>query len=376
MAIKILSGALSEALGRAELPLSEKWAKRVPILTAVKLAAGGDGLSVTRSSFDGTIVTTIEATGEGEVAVPFERLAALAGHFPADAELTIGCDGNVATVASGRSRFKLPVFPLPDLPERHILGEETGRVDIEAKAARDLFARPAFAASSEATRCYLNGIFLHSVGDDLVAVATDGYRLCRVATPATTTLSTDRTLIVPNEMVKAVNRLIGRATGSVTLRRSERLFAIEGAGSSLVTKRIDANFPNYERLISFGAPNTVTVSRARLRESLARFAAVADREARTHAVRLRWNGDGLQLSAPDGSVDLLAAEVEGKAETAAQVRYLAELMGALRGDSARLSIGESGNMFLVSDPDDQTFTALQMPRVLQSAAVPTAEAAE
>jgi DNA polymerase III sliding clamp (beta) subunit (PCNA family) len=75
-------------------------------------------------------------------------------------------------------------------------------------------------------------------------------------------------------------------------------------------------------------------------------------------------------------VDLLAADVEGKAETAAQVRYLAELMGALRGDSARLSIGESGNMFLVSDPDDQTFTALQMPRVMQSAAVPTAEAAE
>ena len=151
MAIKILSGALSEALGRAELSLSEKWAKRIPILTAVKLAAGGDGLSVTRSSFDGTIVTTIEATGEGEVAVPFERLAALAGHFSADAELTIGCDGNVATVASGRSRFKLPVFPLSDMLERYILGEETGCVELDAKAARELFARPAFAAADDAS---------------------------------------------------------------------------------------------------------------------------------------------------------------------------------------------------------------------------------
>ena len=88
-----------------------------------------------------------------------------------------------------------------------------------------------------------NGIFLHSVGDDLVGCHRRVSALCRVATPATTTLSTDRTLIVPNEMVKAVNRLIGRATGSVTLRRSERLFAIEGAGSSLVTKRIEADFP-------------------------------------------------------------------------------------------------------------------------------------
>jgi DNA polymerase-3 subunit beta len=178
-------------------------------------------------------------------------------------------------------------------------------------------------------------------------------------------------------MVKAVNRLIGRATGSVTLRRSERLFAIEGAGSSLVTKRIDANFPNYERLISFGAPNTVTVSRASLRESLARFAAVADREARRHAVRLRWNGNGLQLSAPDGSADLRAAEVEGKAEAAAQVKYLTELIGALRGDSVRLSTGGSGDMILVSDPDDQTFTALQMTMVLSSVSAPAAaEAAE
>ena len=72
--------------------------------------------------------------------------------------------------------------------------------------------------------------------------------------------------------------------------------------------------PITSRLISFEAPNVVTTSRARLRESLARFAAVADPQARTHVVRLRWNADGLQLSAPDGSADLLAADVEGEAE--------------------------------------------------------------
>jgi len=377
MAIKILSGALSEALGRAQLPLSEKWAKRVPILTAVKLAADGDGLSVTSTSFDATIVTTVEATGEGEVAVPFERLAALAGHFPADAELTIGCDGIIATVASGRSRFKLPVFPLSDMLERHILGEETGCVELDAKAARELFARPAFAAADDASpRHYLRGVFLHSAGDDLVAVATDTHRLARVTTPAATTLSADRTLIVPNEMVKAVSRLIGKATGPVTLRRSERLFSVESTEFALVARMVDATFPDYERLTSITAPNVATVSRASLRESLARFAAVADREARRHAVRLRWNGNGLQLSAPDGSADLLAAEVEGKAEAAAQVKYLTELIGALRGNSVRLSTGGSGDTILVSDPDDQTFTALQMTMVLSSVSAPAAEAAE
>ena len=174
------------------------------------------------------------------MAVPLERLADLARHFPADAEITITADDRAATVTSGRSRFKLPVFPIADLLEPHILGEETGRVELDAKIARDLFARPAFAAADEASRPYLRGIFLHNTGDNLVAVATDGFRLCRVTTPATTTLSTDRSLIIPNEMVKTINRLLGNASGNVTLRRSERLFSVEGAGfRGRQHKRID-----------------------------------------------------------------------------------------------------------------------------------------
>ena len=198
------------------------------------------------------------------MAVPVDRLAALARHFPADAELAITADDRAATVTSGKARFKLPVFPIADLPERHVLGEETGCVELDAKIARDLFARPAFAAATEESRLYLNGIFLHNAGDNLAAVATDGFRLCRVTTPATTTLSTDRSLIIPSEMVKTINRLLGSASGNVTLRRSERLFSVEGAGFALVTKRIDATYPDYERLISLEAPNVVTVSRARL----------------------------------------------------------------------------------------------------------------
>ena len=123
------------------------------------------------------------------MAVRLERLADLARHFPADAEIAIAADDRAATVTSGRSRFKLPVFPIADLLEPRILGEETGRVELDAKIARDLFARPAFAAADEASRPYLRGIFLHNTGDNLVAVAADGFRFCRVTTPATTTLS-------------------------------------------------------------------------------------------------------------------------------------------------------------------------------------------
>ena len=284
--IKLQSGPLATALDLARLSIAEKQVKRIPAMGAVRLT-GGDGLTVTATGFDSTITTVLGAEAEDEMAVPLHRLADLTAAFSPDEEIVIAVDGNVATVAAGRSRFKLPLFPIPDLPQTHVLDGETGCVELDAQAARDIFGRPLFAVSDDPARHYLNGLFLHNVDDNLVAVATDGYRLVRITTPATTTLSEDRGLIVPRETLKTVNRLLSKATGIVTMRRSERLFAIEVANSVLITKRIDANYPDYERLLSAERPNTVTTSRVRLGESLERFAAVADPDVRTHIVRLR-----------------------------------------------------------------------------------------
>jgi DNA polymerase-3 subunit beta len=252
------------------------------------------------------------------------------------------------------------VFPIAELLEPRVLGEETGRVDLDAKIARDLFARPAFAAADEASRPYLRGIFLHNTGDNLVAVAADGFRFCRITTPATTTLSQDRTLIIPREMVKTINRLLGNASGNVTLRRSERLFSVAGSGFVVVSTKVGSTYPDYERWIPSKGPNVVTTSRARLGEALARFVAVADPQTRTHVISLRWDAGGLHLGA-DGGEDCLAADVEGEADTAVQIRYLAELIGALRGDSVRICVAEPGSMILVTDPEDENFFAGQMP---------------
>ena len=358
--VTALCGSLVRSLGLAALPASEQQTRRIPALGAVSLASDGHGLSVTATTFDGTITNWVEAEVEGEVAVPLERLAALVRHFPADAEITIAADDRAATITSGKSRFKLPVIAVADLPERHILGEETGRVELDAKTARDLLSRPAFAAADEASRPYLRGIFLHNTGGNLVAVGADGFRLCRITTPATTTLSADRSLIVPIELVKTINRLLSNAFGNVTLRRSDRLFSVEGAGFTLVSTRVDATYPDYERLIPCGGPNGVTVSCAALSECLARFAAVAGPEAGTPVVSLRWNADGLRLGA-EGSDDCLAADVEGAGETALQIRNLSELIGALRGDTVRISMAGPGSMVLVTDPQDENFFAGQMP---------------
>ena len=111
------------------------------------------------------------------MAVPLERLAGLVRHFPSDAEITITADDHAATIVCSKSRFTCWNSVSKTRGSGILLGEQIGCVELDARIARDLFARPAFAASTEESRPYLNGIFLHTIGDDLTAVAADGYGL-------------------------------------------------------------------------------------------------------------------------------------------------------------------------------------------------------
>ncbi|TWI71313.1 DNA polymerase III beta subunit [Bradyrhizobium huanghuaihaiense] len=358
--IKAQSGAMAAALGLASLPADAWQSQRNPALEAVRLVADGDGLFIISTSFQGAIRIRIDAEAEGELAVPLTVLTTLVRHFPADAKIAIVAEDQAAMVTAANSSFKVPISPLAALRELPVLGTETGRVELDARIARDLFARPAFAADDDMSRAYLSGILLHSVGENLIAVATDGVRLCRISAPATTTLSDDRTLIIPKGMVRIISRLLGNASGNVTLRRSERLFAIEGADFAVVSTRIDATYPAYERSIPSAGPNVITTSRAEMRDALARFAAVANPQTRPHILSLRWDGRGLYLRA-DGSEDRLPAATEGEAVLAVRTRFLAETIDAVRGNSVRIHATEPGRIVLITDPEDESFLAGLMP---------------
>ena len=359
--VKAQAGSLVAVLGLAALPVREHQTQHIPTLGAVHLAANGDGLTVTATTFDGTITIEAEAKAEGEMAVPLERLAGLVRHFPATPK-----SPSPLTTAPQRSPAANPgsscrCFRFPTCRSGMCSARKPAGSILMPRPHASCFRRPAFAASVEESQLYLNGVFLHNAGDFLAAVAIDGYRLCLVTTPAATTLSIDRSLIIPNPMVKTIDRLLGNASGNVTLRRSERLFSVEGDGFALVTKRIDQTFPDYEKLIQSEATNVVTPAApgcANPSHDLRRWP--------THRPRRMWSAcagtpTGCILSAADGSEDSLAADVEGEAETAVQIRYLVDLVGALRGDSIRLSAGGPGSMIYIDDPADDDFFAAQMP---------------
>src|SRR5262245_12289126 len=108
---------------------------RLPVLDFAHLKATGDELTAITNVLDHSLTLTVpvEVAEEGELALPARRLHALLAGFPGDAMITIDSTDAVACVRSGRSRFRLPTFPVEDLPAPLAITSEqqTGCIELE-----------------------------------------------------------------------------------------------------------------------------------------------------------------------------------------------------------------------------------------------------
>ena len=163
-------------------------------------------------------------------------------------------DGRMA-VNAGRARFSLATLPRDDFP-MIAEGDLPTSFEIPAASLIQIIDKTRFAISTEETRYYLNGIFLHVSEDPepvLKAAATDGHRLARVTLPRPAGAEGMPDIIVPRKCVAEVRKLLDESGGNVIqvdLSASKIRFTFDSA--ILTSKLIDGTFPDYSRVIPTG----------------------------------------------------------------------------------------------------------------------------
>ncbi|WP_100961005.1 DNA polymerase III subunit beta [Bosea sp. FBZP-16] len=281
----------------------------IPVLGNVLLAVtpSADGItdgsvSVTGTDLDIRITNrgAAKVAEGGAVTVSASKLGDIVRKLPTGADVSISIEPNNLIVKSGRSRFKLPTLPAEDFPDITV-GEFTTTFTTDLAA---LFKPVSFAISTEETRFYLNGIYLHAVDGKLRAVATDGHRLAQHDGAAAESFPG---VIVPRKVVGLV------PPGEIDVSISSTKVRFVSDALEVVSKVIDATYPDYQRVIPRDNAKVASVDRAAL------FAA-ADRVSTISSER----GRSVKLSFADGSLALSVKSDEGSAEDELAVGYDAE----------------------------------------------------
>jgi DNA polymerase III subunit beta len=366
MKMNAKAGVLADALTLAEFALSgltPEMAKRIAALSAVHVRAADGVASLTANVLDFTVTvkTTAEVVEPGEVAVSLKALSGLIAGYSKDTAITISATDKMATVIGGNGRFRLPTIPMDDMPAALEVDRDVGMIELEASDLLRLLTVAAV-ASKETTRYYLCGVFLHTVGGDLVAVGTDGRQLMRVSVAAGAFL-TDRGAIVPLKAVIVIEKLLKKTKPEkVTLCSSKALLMMETPDITFVTKLVDAEYPDYRRIIPQASANTVTCDSGELVAALKRLAAVESKTVGGALVALWWqDGRGLDLSLarqPGDGIDVVAAETTGSAQVAMPLAQLSALLEEVAADTVTFSTDGTAPLLIKRVGDDR-FLALQ-----------------
>ena len=340
----------------------------IPILSNVLIEASADGsLRIKATDLDLQVVETLGAVSvesPGATTVSAHLLFDIARKLPDGSQVSLDVADNRMTVKAGRSRFSLPTLPRDDFPEI-VEGELPTSFELPAATLAQLIDKTRFAISTEETRYYLNGIFLHVTDDELKAAATDGHRLARytIARPDGAEGMPD--VIVPRKCVGELRKLLdeqGDTRVLVDLSASKVRFTL---GSVVLTsKLIDGTFPDYSRVIPTGNDKLLRLDPRAFWEGVDRVATIATEKTRAVKMALEPDRVTLSVTSPDNgtAAEELPADYRAEGfEIGFNANYLKDILGQIEGDTVELHLADAGAPTLIRQDEKSPALYVLMP---------------
>ncbi|MFO6429400.1 DNA polymerase III subunit beta [Erythrobacter sp. W302b] len=346
----------------------------IPILSNVLIDADvGGSVRVMATDLDLQVVETMNASSvdqPGAITVSAHLLFDIARKLPEGSQVSLTTNDNRLEVKAGRSNFKLPTLPRDDFPVI-VEGDLPTSFELPARLLAELIDRTRFAISTEETRYYLNGIFLHVTDEDeplLKAAATDGHRLARFTLPRPEGAAGMPDVIVPRKAVGELRKLLDEALDSnvlIDLSASKIRFTMGGEGGVVLTsKLIDGTFPDYSRVIPTANDKLLKVDPKLFFSGVDRVATIATEK--TRAVKIGLDNDRVTLSvtSPDNgtAAEELAAEYRSEGlEIGFNANYLKDILGQIDSDTVELHLADAGAPTLIRENEQARALYVLMP---------------
>ena len=343
----------------------------IPILSNVLIEAASDGtVRVMATDLDLQVIETMAAVavdGPGAITVSAHLLFDIARKLPDGSQVSLETADNRMTVKAGRSRFSLPTLPRDDFPVI-VEGDLPTSFELPAAMLAQLIDRTKFAISTEETRYYLNGIFIHVSDEELKAAATDGHRLARFTLAKPDGADGMPDVIVPRKCVTELRKLLEEALDTnveIDLSASKIRFTLGGEnGVVLTSKLIDGTFPDYTRVIPTGNDKLLRLDPRSFYEGVDRVATIATEK--TRAVKMALEGDRVTLSvtSPDNGTAAEEVPADYKSdgfEIGFNANYLKDILGQIEGDTVELHLADAGAPTLIRQNDQSPALYVLMP---------------
>jgi len=343
----------------------------IPVLSNVRLEALADGITFKATDMDIEIteITDAKIIEKGATTAPAHMLYDIVRKLSdgSQVELIFPDEKGQLSIASGRSKFSLPTIDVEDFPL--ISGDELPiKFSMKREDLKDVIDRTQFAASTEETRYYLNGLYIHAKTEGkakvLRVVATDGHRLACVEAPLPQGAEKMNGVIIPRKTIAEIRKLLDDSNSEdITLWLSENKIRFVLKDITLTSKLIDGTYPDYERVIPTNNDKVLELSAKDLSTAVDRVSVVAER---TRAIKMITSKNHLVITTSSPDLGSALEELEAKYDSDAlevgyNFRYLLDILSVIKGDNVQMTFSDSSSPSIVRNTADASAIYVLMP---------------
>ena len=364
MKATIERATLLKSLGHVQSVVERR--NTIPILSNVLIEGREDGsLRLMATDLDLQVDESVAAnvSQPGATTVSAHTLFDIVRKLPEGSQVELTAAEGKMQIVAGRARFNLSTLPRDDFPVI-AEGELPTRFELPAATLRQIIEKTRFAISSEETRYYLMGIFLHVVEEQLRAAATDGHRLARITVPRPDGADGMPDVIVPRKAVAELYRLLEELEGTVEISLSPTKIRF-GLGSAILTsKLIDGTFPDYNRVIPTANDKLLKLDPKSFSAGVDRVSTIASEK--TRAVKMSLDRDKVTLSVTSPENGLATEELPADygsdgLEIGFNARYLLDILGEIDGDTVEVHLADAAAPTLLRENDKSNALYVLMP---------------
>ncbi len=369
MKVTIERSVLLKALGHVHRIVERR--NTIPILANVLIEAADGKLALKSTDLDleASEQVAADVAQNGATTVPAHVIYDIVRKLPDGAQASLETTGDAGQLVlrSGRSRFTLQALPASDFPDL-TSGEFSHRFSLPAVELKRLIENTQFAISTEETRYYLNGIYLHTVD-------VGGRRCCARSRPTAIVwrgLKRPRRrgpsgmpgIIAPRKAVNEVQKLLEDLTQDVGIEISTAKARFQFGDVVLTTKLIDGTFPDYARVIPTGNDKRLVVDKEPFQKAVDRVSTLSSERGR--AIKLAIAEGKMTLSVNNPDSGSASEEIEADYDSAPidigfNARYLLDIVGQLSSDTALIRLADPGSPTLIQDRDGAPALFVLMP---------------
>jgi DNA polymerase III subunit beta len=340
--------------------------KDLPILSCVLLSISEKDLTLRATNLEVGVEYTVgvQDSEDGVVAVPAQVFSQIVASAPSGATVFCQQKENIFVVKIGKSVARIAIHNSDDFPVIPQV-EDPKEVRVSASALTHVLKSTMSYTSTSTIKPELASVFVYIDGTELVAAATDSFRLAekRVGGLSNTEFEP---FLIPARSVQDLLHVLEGEKGDVLIARNNHQFAIVRSGIYATFRLTQGNFPAYEQVIPKEFMLSATVLVADFERTLKKQAIFLDKFYKTILHVSKENG-ALVIDTKNDAVgdshDEIPATVEGEGEVSVSFnhRYILDALTHMPTDSCTLKFAKNSGPLLVVPVGEGSYTYMVMP---------------